>query len=144
MEIERDMVEGLHALTPIEFIQELSKRVSETNYMVEEACTNFLESYDANIDKGRVDFLESIRYISGRIPISLVDTSSDINVEIDLYELAWFEGADGEYHEWEDMEYSGDDRSKYAEQENKKSEAIISHRKEIERLQKELDALLEK
>jgi hypothetical protein len=111
------MVKGLHALTPIEFIQELLMRVGEANYMVEEACADFIDSYIAESNEGKVDFLACTRYISGRIPISMVDTSVDILVDVDLYGCPTFLGDDGEYHDWEDEKYSSDDESKFEAQE---------------------------
>lgn len=142
MEIKGKMVRGEHSLTPIEFIQELYLRVSDTYYAVEEACAEFLGSYDEQASKGNVEFLQCSRYIEGMIPISLVDTSKHIVVSVDTYGDPCFLGIDGDWHEMEYIIYSGDDESKYASQSMALQKAVEDKRQRIALLQKELDELL--
>lgn len=136
------MVRGEHSLTPIEFIQELLSRVSETYYAVEEACTEFLDSYDEQASKGNVEFPQCSRYIEGMIPITLVDTSKNILVSVDTYGDPCFLGVDGDWHGMEHVVYSGDDESKYASQSMALQKAVEDKKQRIALLQKELDELL--
>lgn len=141
MDIEGKMIRGEHALTPIEFIQELFSHVSETYYAVEEACAYFLNSYNEKSGEGNVDFMECSRYISGMIPIEMVDTKKEIAVSFDTYEDPYFLGADGDWHQMENITYSGDDESKYESQMAELQKAINAREQKIAILQKELDAL---
>jgi len=142
MEINGKMVRGEHSLTPIEFIQELFSHVSETYYTVEEACADFLDSYDEQAGKGNVEFMQCSRYIEGTIPITLVDTSKHILVSVDTYGDPCFLGVDGDWHEMEHIAYSGDDESKYASQSMALQKAVEDKKQRIALLQKELDELL--
>ena len=117
MVLAKDMVKGKHSLTAIEFIQELLARVSETHYSVEEACTDFLQSFDGK--QGKVEFVECVRYTSARIPIALVDTEHDILVDVDTYGSVTFFASDKTWRDMLDIRYSGDDESKYKEQERR-------------------------